>query len=73
VSVEVYSKGLVHCSVCVPKTLGDEAIAETVNKMNPTGIDSRWKVSADTTFADGSPNPNQCEHLPGNKHVLMVC
>lgn len=42
--VNIYSKGIVHCSVCAPKDLQIKDIEDEVNLSNPTGIQNSWKV-----------------------------
>ena len=68
----IYSKGIVHCSVCVPKGFSKEEIAAEVNRIYPSGVNP-WKVSDDPTFKNGEPNPNQCEQKKEREHVLLVC
>ena len=68
----IYSKGVVHCSVCARKGMTHKQIEEKVNEQNPTGIKSRWKISKEK-FADGSSNPNQCSDHEDRRHYLMVC
>lgn len=70
--IHIYSSGIVHCSVCVPKSLSRNDIEAYVNAVNMTGIDSRWKISK-KKFADGTANPNQCESDKDRFHYLMVC
>lgn len=71
--IEIYSRGMVHCSVCVPDDATNEQIEEATNAINPTGLDHGWRVDEAKTFASGLPNPNPCEARDGHKHVLMVC
>ncbi len=68
----VYAHGLIHCSICTNvKDLNE--IEYMVNLKNPTGIESKWKISKDT-FRDGTLNPCPCEQkLETHKHYLMVC
>lgn len=70
--INIYSNGIVHCSVCVDSSLIVPEIEELVNQENMTGINSKWKVSKEN-FKDGSPNPNKCEDDKNRKHYLMVC
>ncbi len=73
-SIQIYSVGLVHCSVCVPASMSPDEIEVFVNTEMPTGIGSPWKVSKDAAFADGTPNPCDCKDEPGvKKHYLMTC
>lgn len=68
--LEIYSPGIVHCSVCT--NAPPEELITMVNEHNPTGLNHGWRIS-DDPFRDGSPNPNQCEDKLGNKHYLIVC
>jgi hypothetical protein len=70
--ITIYAKGLVHCSVCCPKELTREEIEAHVNMENPTGIDSKWKIS-DEAFASGEANPSVCEKNANRLHYLLVC
>ncbi len=70
-SFEIYSSGLVHCSVCTDAPR--EEIETLVNEHNPTGLKHGWHFSDDKTFRGGQPNPAPCETHPNNKHYLMVC
>jgi hypothetical protein len=72
VSVDVYTVGLVHASVCTDLDDPDE-IAREVNAKHPTGISSAWKISDAPTFSGGQPNPCPCDRDPDRKHYLMVC
>jgi hypothetical protein len=71
----VYRIGTVHISVCVPKDMTVEDVEYAANREHPTGIGSKWTVSTDKTFADGtSPNPCPCDSHPSERlHYLMVC
>lgn len=71
--IKVYSYGLIHCSVCVPKGLTKQQIEDAVNSTHPTGISSRWEVSNDATFKTGQSNPCICEQDSERLHYLMVC
>lgn len=70
--IEIYAKGLVHCSVCAEKYLSYDAIEKYVNEVNPTGITSAWKISQES-FGDGTKNPSFCPDDPKRKHYLLVC
>lgn len=71
--LEVYSNGIVHCSVCTNIRQRDR-IENLVNIMNPTGTSNRWTISNEPTFSGGEPNPCPCENKPKtHKHYLMVC
>lgn len=72
--VEVYAPfGIVHCSVCVPKDMSKEDIELEVNRINPTGISSEWKISDNTHFNTGETNPCICNQNPEKMHYLMNC
>ena len=71
--VDIYSKGIVHCSVCAPRDIPIGEVEELTNMQNPTGIESRWQLSGDKEFASGQSNPSACDELDGNLHWLMVC
>lgn len=72
--VTIYSRGLVCCSVCVPKDMTISDIEYHVNMINPTGIDSQWKISEDKTFADKEKqNPCECETAKDRLHYLLNC
>jgi len=73
IKIEIYSRGILHCSVCVPADATEEQIEEAVNAENPTGLDHGWHISEAKTFATGVPNPNPCEARDGYLHYLMVC
>ena len=70
---DVYAVGLIYSSVCVPKSWTKEQIEYAVNALNPTGIESEWKISSDPTFYTGGPNPKQCENDSERIHYLMEC
>jgi len=71
--LEVYNDGFVHCSICT-NVKSRKRIEELVNLKNPTGIESRWKISRDKTFRSGEANPCPCEKNPKtHKHYLMEC
>jgi hypothetical protein len=69
-ATEVYLHGVLVCSVCSDDPV-EQMLAE-VNRINPTGINSRWELAADPTFASGHPNPNPCEKGKG-WHYLLEC
>ena len=69
---EIYSRGLVCLSVC--SCLSLEETVKRVNAEHPTGIQSRWSLSEDKTFAGGQSNPCQCDHNPDtHKYYLLNC
>lgn len=68
---EVYSNGLIHCSVCSSLSL-EETVRRT-NLENPTGTSSKWELHNEK-FRTGQPNPCPCNDNPEtHKHYLMVC
>lgn len=69
-TTQVYSSGLIACSVCTD--LPREEVAEEVNRVHPTGISAQWEI-ADESFADGSANPHPCEEVPAKQHWLLFC
>ena len=71
--VDLYagSCGLCYCSACT--ALPDrDAIEAEVNRVNPSGVSSPWKIT-DEAFASGAPNPHPCEEDGGRNHYLLVC
>ena len=70
---EVYSAGILHCSVCVPKGWTTEQIEDFVNMDNPILGTCIWEISEDKEFITGEPNPCQCKDNNGKSHYLMVC
>jgi hypothetical protein len=70
--IEIYAKGLVHCSVCAPAGMSREVVEARVSAANPTGLDHGWTVHEEP-FRDGSANPHPCEDKPNHLHWLMVC
>jgi hypothetical protein len=68
----VYGYGLVYASVCT--TLPAAQVADRMDATCPTGISSRWQLSADERFASGQPNPCPCERNPAtHTHYLLEC
>ena len=68
---EVLSAGLCCASVC--SCLPLKEITKRLNSEHPTGILSKWGLSEEKEFADGSPNPCHCQDSPDNKHYLFNC
>lgn len=68
---EPYSVGI--CVACCCTNLPQNEIAEEMNKACPTGIRSKWEIDLSPVFADGHPNPNQCEQREDCKHFLLKC
>lgn len=71
--VHVYTTGLVHCSICVPKGVSLREAVAYVNRTHSTGIASTWNHSRDKHFASGELNPCPCETERGRTHYLLVC
>ena len=67
---EVYSVGFVCASVCT--TLSIEEATRRLNIEHSTGV-GPWHLSADPTFASGSPNPSPCDRGGESKHFLFNC
>jgi hypothetical protein len=70
-TVNVYSNGIVHCSVCAPKDMEREEVERLTNLANLSGTTHGWRVSDDLTFASGEPNPHDAGDC--GRHWLMVC
>lgn len=70
--VYIYSTGLVYCSVCALKTVATDEIEKIVERGNPTGIESKWKIAKES-FADGVANPSPCLDDDKRMHYLLVC
>jgi hypothetical protein len=70
----VYSTGVCRASVCADKNLSLKELTERLNVSHPTGIQSKWKLSKDPTFASGETNPCPCEQYPETRlHYLFDC
>ena len=68
---DIYSKGICFSSVC--SSLPLEETEKLLNLENPTGIDSKWKLSKEN-FRTGEDNPCVCERNPAtHKHYLFEC
>lgn len=73
--VEVYSSGLVSCSVCAPPNMAPEDVAQRVNELHPAGTDNGWSISDDKHFADGKTENGglvSC-HRGETRHWLLHC
>jgi hypothetical protein len=68
----VYATGLLCTSVCTSLEDDDE-VERRVNRLNPTGIPSPWRIDSSPTFSDGTPNPCPCPDTAGHRHVLLSC
>ena len=70
--LNIYSVGIVHCSVCVPADWSKEAVENAVNNRMPSGV-SPWKIS-DEDFSTGEKNGYQCEcDGKPTRHWFLVC
>jgi hypothetical protein len=68
----VYAHGI--CAVSVCTNLSPEEAEKRLNEELPTGIESKWKLSEDKTFAGGQPHPCPCDKNPEtHKHYLFNC
>jgi hypothetical protein len=71
--VKVYKIGLVHASVCAPRTITPADVAQAVSRLHPTGLDHGWKISAEP-FSSSDSNPVACNTEPGGRvHYLLEC
>ena len=71
-TVRVYASGLTCCSACAPKDMSVAEVEKAVNRVNPTGIKSRWTKSPDH-FRTGEANPVSCNDSPDRVHYLLEC
>lgn len=72
-SIDIYSLGLVYCSVCAAPEMGAEEVERAVNAKEPTGVGSDWTV-ADESFRTGEANPHLRECGQGERrHWLLSC
>ena len=73
--VDIYSRGIVACSVCAPNGMPPEQVVAEVNKQYPSGIiGSSWTISSDSRFQDGSPMPfHDPPGCAGTTHWLLNC
>lgn len=62
----VIRHGFLQCQVCVPKILSHLDIEKQTNAQNPTGIDSKWRISEEAGRI-------QCEQNPDNVHMILEC
>lgn len=72
-TVEIYSNGIIHCSVCAPKTMPIQEVEAEVNRINPSGIQTHWRMSKDTHFSCGETHPCTCGDNSAKQHWLMEC
>lgn len=69
-----YSIGLIAASVCADNLLAPEEVEKEFNRISPSGTTNGWKISEDTNFRQGKPNPCQCDQHPETrKHYLFEC
>jgi hypothetical protein len=69
----IYSMGLEHCSVCSPNELSRAEVEQSVNRVQPTNIESSWHISPEDKFATGEPHPTPCLEYPNRTHWLLDC
>lgn len=72
ISLEVYSMGVVYASVCARADMTQEEVEDLMNRLHPSGVESRWKVSPEK-FRTGEDNPSLCNQDPARRHYLMNC
>lgn len=69
--VEIYSQGLCHASVCVPKDMPRE---EILRHVPPSGTQHGWRIAEAPNFKGGEPNPCPCNDHPDSRlHYLLEC
>lgn len=69
--LDVYAMGVVHASVCAPRDMEVAEMLARVNSEHPTGV-GPWVLSSQP-FADGTPNPTDCDDHKENIHYLLEC
>lgn len=69
--VIVYCEGLCMMSVC--SALDAEKTEEWIRANHPCGTEHGWKISKETHFSGGEPNPCECNSNPARKHFLFEC
>lgn len=70
---DLYGVGICAMSVCAPDTASRRMVEHAANQAHFRGSDGRWQISADQTFANGSPMPHPCERHPDRTHWLLHC
>lgn len=65
-AMNMVREGFLYCQCCAPKGTATDLVESFVNQVNPTGIDSKWRV-------DASQGEVQCEKHPENIHVVLSC
>ncbi len=69
-----YSVGPLSASVCADNSLTPDEVERIFNLVSPSGTTNGWKISEDTYFAQGKPNPCPCDQHPETrKHYLFEC
>lgn len=69
-----YSVGLVAASVCADNKLTPAEVERLFNAAHPAGTVNGWKLSEDTHFHQGQPNPCPCDQFPETRtHYLFNC
>ncbi len=70
--VAPYAVGLVFASVCAEEDVGKAQVESTTNRLYPTGV-GPWRISDESSFESGEPNPHPCEDNPQRLHWLLAC
>lgn len=71
--IDIYARGLCHCSVCAPADMTIDEVVLLTNYLNPTGIKSQWQLSKEN-FKTGEQNGYHCKcEGRDTRHWLMVC
>jgi len=69
-----YSIGLLSASVCADNSLSPKEVENEFNRISPSCTTMGWKISDDTHFRQGQPNPCPCDRYPdARKHYLFNC
>lgn len=72
--MEIYAEGSCKMSVCVGNGAERGEIERLANVKRPTGIMSRWTISAEPFFATGETNPCLNDRHPEDRiHYLLEC
>lgn len=73
--VEIYSMGLLCCSVCAPAEMPREEVEKHVNEQSPAGTTHGWRISEDEAFSDGTTeNGGIVDCYRGRtRHWLLEC
>lgn len=67
----VYAVGLCFASACTNDSI--EGATATVNRLQPTGLETPWSLS-ETNFVGGDSNIVPCNRNPeSHRHVLFSC